>query len=55
MRTFYEARAVERRRIGGAEDDAVDVAQSSERAQLAAANGTGRRGHLSTQIERVTF
>jgi hypothetical protein len=31
------------------------VAQSSECAQLAAANGTGRRGHLSTQIERVTF
>jgi hypothetical protein len=31
------------------------VAQSSERAQLTAANGTGRRGHLSTQIGRVTF
>jgi hypothetical protein len=31
------------------------VAQSSEHAKLAAANGTGRRGHLSTLIERVTF
>jgi hypothetical protein len=29
--------------------------RSSERAQLAAAKGIGRRGHLSTQIERVTF
>jgi hypothetical protein len=27
------------------------VAQSSKRAQLAAANGTGRQGYLSTQIE----
>jgi hypothetical protein len=31
------------------------IAQSSERVQLAAANETGRRGHLSTQTERVTF
>jgi hypothetical protein len=31
------------------------VAQSSERVQLAAANGTGRWGHLSTQMEQVTF
>jgi hypothetical protein len=61
-RTFYEASAAERRWIGGAEDGAVDVrsgpfavAQSLECAQLAAANRTGQLGHMSTQIERVTF
>jgi hypothetical protein len=67
--TFYEASAAEeedRRRCRGrgdnTEDGAVDfrlapfaVAQSSERAQLVVANGTGQRGHLCTQIERVTF
>jgi hypothetical protein len=66
MRTFYGESVAEeedrRRRRGhgdSTEDGAVDVHsgpfRSSERTQLAAENGIGRWGHLSTQIERVTF
>jgi hypothetical protein len=60
-RTFYEPSAVKEEdwmrggRRGRRPVWPLSLSRNPQSAQLATANGTGRRGHLSTQIERVTF